>query len=78
MFFFQPKSRKEFDKKSLPTVRVIVDIALAMTSFDEAMQVYLPESSCLESQIRSVPFTLTFDLPKGSGPFSFLHVTVGC
>ena len=62
----------------VPITRSIVEIAcLAITSFDEALQVYVPESSFFVFQIWSVQSALTFHLPKGSDPFSFTQVIVG-
>ena len=60
------------------TVTFMTENVIKIFYFEDATQVYVPESSSSPRfQIFKVPSALTLDLPAGSLPPSFLHVIVG-
>ena len=69
-------NERSIRKVLLVTVSFITANALN-TAADAAIQVYIPESASSVFQSWRVPSTLPLDLPNGSSPFSFSHVTVG-
>lgn len=77
---FLNEQLKEFNRVSvffiLSTSRAIATNTLEKR-FDDAVQVYVPESSSLGFQIFSVPLAPAFDLLPGIVPLIFLHRTVG-